>query len=48
MYFVVSLELFRLVYVRLQAGRRTLYLFVTAVVIFSLITIVRMMLLVSV
>ena len=46
MYFVVSLELFRLLYVRLQEGRRTLYLLVTAVIIFSLITVVRMVILV--
>jgi hypothetical protein len=33
MYFMVSLELFRLLYVRVRAGRQTLFLFATAMVI---------------
>ena len=44
MYIAISLRLFRLLYARLQAGRRTRILFVTALVNFSLITTVRMVL----
>ena len=44
MYLVISLRLFRLLYARLQAGRRTLYLLTTAGLILSLVTTVRMML----
>ena len=43
MYYVISLELFRILYVRLQAGRRTvLFFFATAATMFVLITFVRM------
>ena len=42
MYLVVTMRLFRLLYARLQAGRRTLYLFAIAVFNLSSITIVRM------
>ena len=38
---MVSLELFRLLYVRVRAGRQTMFLFATAMVIFGLITTVR-------
>ena len=44
MYLAISLKLFRLLYARLQAGRQTRYLFATAVLIFFLVTVVRIVL----
>ena len=42
MYYAISFELFRILYTRLRTGRRTvLFFFVTAAIMFVLITAVR-------